>query len=174
MLRYSRPLALLALVIAAPSVGEAGGSPGPIAGASLDPAQGIVHLVYDSGLKLDKPPEQVGDAFGPPQISNDRLTVGWSVLRRDGASYPLPVEILFIRKGAPISVACDQGVPFGWRFEGDDEAVLDCAFPHGPGRRQWQLFNLEKGALTARLHVSEDGNPPESGPPWAKTRMPQT
>ena len=130
-----------------------------------------LRIIYGVGKERVERSKASGDTVGTPRISPDRRTVGWAVLRVDGASYPYPEWLQFVQRGVSRNLSCDQGMPWAWRFEGAGAVVLECAYPHGSGARWRELVDIRTKRILARFELPNEESAVAREPAWAKAPL---
>ena len=164
-------LAAGGLALVATLATAAAARPAPVATATLDATATAITVTGRGGQRTYRP-ETAGDTFGPPRLSPDRRTVGWTVLRVAGATYAAPISLEFRVGGRRRGFVCDGGVPQAWRFAGNRHAVVDCAFPHGDAQRRRVLVDIATAHVDATVAMPADGPAPAAAPPWARPDLP--
>ena len=145
-----------------------------IVSARLENGDHVVRIVYRHAPDIV---ERVADqqvSFDDPIISEDRLSVGWSIEEHVDASYPVPGDITLMRNGKVEPWDCLEdrggGAADGWRFlAGGKQAVVTLAFEHGLPYAHSDLIDLDTGRCLG--HVDYDnttGKPPADAPAWAR------
>jgi len=142
-----------------------------VVSATLTRGDTAVQITYRNGQVVTIRKIYPEESFDPPVISQDRLSVGWSVERRVDASYAIPADAHIYRNGrAIVPWYCPGGVIEYWQFEAGGKWVsFEQGNPHGVPQEHWCLVDVANGHVLGRVNVDDDtGKVPPGAPAWAR------